>query len=68
MKRYEPGASAAIARGDVYYAKKTGLGFQGKKYVVVGIFSDNTVILKDDDGKKIKVDISVELPAKFRKV
>jgi hypothetical protein len=67
MKRYEPGASAAIAKGDVYYSKDGGIIGNGKKYVVVGIYSDNTVMLKDEHGKKLKVDIAVALPAKFRK-
>jgi len=68
LQRYEPGASAAISKGDIFVSKDAGIMGQGRKYRVLKIYNNNTVMLQDEAGKKLMVDISVELPTKFRKV
>lgn len=66
----EPGGSAAVAVGDRYRSRAVGVAFEASKdkvYTVVEKRQDH-IMLEDDEGKKQKVEIGIELQAKFVKV
>lgn len=66
----KPGESSMIAVGDRYRVKSLGAAFaadKGNIYTVVEK-GNNFVVLQNDNKKRVKVEIGIELPAKYIKV
>ncbi len=65
-----PGDPSMIAIGDKFHSKSVGIAFKVNQEDVYKVISKSNgyVVLQDQNGKKQKVEISVELPAKFIKV